>query len=182
MTRITATTNSGSAVMASAPTESTWSSRLSRRAAASTPRPTPSTVPITPAATTRTAEFRIRPPTSVLTGAPLASEVPRLPCRMPVSQVQYCSTAGRFRCSCTSSACRRAGVAVFSSTALAALPGRICVAANTRIDTSRRVSTPIPLRLISMALIGCGRVALGAPGSLALCLTSIAAVTISTHS
>src|SRR6266705_418644 len=93
-TRMTATTNSGSAVMASAPTESTWSSTLSRRAAASTPRPTPSTVPITPARITSTAEFTIRPPTRVPTDVPLASEVPKSPCRMPVSQVQYYSTAG----------------------------------------------------------------------------------------
>ena len=91
---------------------------------------------------------------SVLTGCPLASDLPKLPCRTPVSQVQYWSTAGRFRPSCTSSACRRCGVAVFSSTALAALPGSVCVAANTRIDTSTSVRIPIRLRLISRSRIG----------------------------
>ena len=180
MTRTTATTNSGSAVTPSDVTDSTWSNRLSRRAAASTPSPTPISVPIAPARTTRTSEFRMRPPMSVLTGCPLASDLPKLPCSTPVSQVQYCSTAGRVRPSCTSSACRRCGVAVFSSTALAALPGRIWVAANTRIDTSTSVRIPIRLRLITRSRMGCGGAALDVgptrPGA------SVAVVTIATHS
>src|ERR1700751_2497678 len=61
MTRTTATTNSASAVTASEGTDSTRSNRLSRHAAASTPRPTPISVPITPARTTSTSEFTIRP-------------------------------------------------------------------------------------------------------------------------
>ena len=178
MTRTTATTNSGSAVTASEVTDSTRSNRLSRHAAASTPSPTPISVPITPARTTSTSEFTIRPPTSVPTGCPLASEVPKLPCRTPVSQVQYCSTAGRFRPSCFSSAARRCGVAVFCSTALAALPGSVCVATNTKIDTTTSVRMPIRLRLISRSRMGCGLAALdGGPTRSG---ASVAVVTIAT--
>src|SRR5215469_4056960 len=119
------------------------------------PSATPITVPMTPASRTSTRVLTMRPPIRVVTGTLLASEVPRLPWNRPVSQVQYCATTGRFRCICTSSACSRAGVAVFCSTADAALPGRICVAAKTRMETQNSVITPKPSRLNSMSHIGC---------------------------
>ena len=55
-----ATTNSGSEVTASEITEVMWSNQPSLRNAAMAPSNTPTTVPITPAPTTRTAELTRR--------------------------------------------------------------------------------------------------------------------------
>ena len=167
VTSAIATTNSGSAVTARAMTESPWSNQLSRRAAASMPSTTPITVPMTPASSMSTAVLSTRPPISELTDALLTIEVPKLPCSNPVSQLQYCATADRFRCIWISSACRRAGVAVFCSAADAALPGSTCVAANTRIETMNSVRMPKPSRLTKTSLNGCalGARAAGAIGA-----------------
>ena len=60
MTRPIATTNSGSAVTASAATELTWSNQPSRRSAARAPRVTPTAVPISPVTPISTAELMSR--------------------------------------------------------------------------------------------------------------------------
>ena len=57
MTRPMATTNSGSEVTASAPTEVTWSNQPSLRSAATAPSATPITAPITPVTSINTAEL-----------------------------------------------------------------------------------------------------------------------------
>ena len=57
MTRPIATTNSGSEVTASAPTEVTWSNQPSLRSAATAPSTTPITAPITPVTSISTAEL-----------------------------------------------------------------------------------------------------------------------------
>ena len=118
MTSPMATTNSGSAVTASAMTERTLSNQPSRRAAASMPRADADRrVPMMPASSTRTAELVMRGPTRCATVSPLASELPRLPLNTPEIQSQYWTTMGRLRCSCFSRILTRSGVACWPRTA-----------------------------------------------------------------
>src|SRR2546430_337936 len=86
----------------------------------------------------------MRPLRSWLTGTCAANEVPRSPWSMPVIHVKYCENTVRFRCSCSRSAFKLAGVAVRPRIARAGSPGSACVAANTTIET--RNSTRIPSR------------------------------------
>ena len=59
MIRVMATTNSGSDVTASTPTEVTWSNQPSLRSAATAPSITPTSVLMAPVTKTRTAELMI---------------------------------------------------------------------------------------------------------------------------
>src|SRR6266545_4519587 len=79
---------------------------------------------------------------NVLTGSWAASDVPRLPCSRPVTQVQYWVSTGWSRCSWRRRAARLAGVADRPRMARAGSPGSAWVARNTRIDT--RIRTRIP--------------------------------------
>ena len=66
-----------------------WSNQLSRLAAAISPRIPATSVPITPAPITSTAEFTMRGPISDETYSPLASEVPKSPCSTPPIHQRY---------------------------------------------------------------------------------------------
>ena len=154
MIRPIATTNSGREVTVSAATEATWSNQLSLRSAATAPSATPATAPISPVTKTSTAELMRRGLTRAHTGCPLASELPSLPVNSPDSQIQYWSARPRFRCSCRSVACSRAGFADRPSTAYAALPGRTWVARNTIAETTIRVRMPMITRRVTRSSMG----------------------------
>src|SRR5215467_14526737 len=99
MTSTRATTNSGSAAMASSRFELVRSKALSRLSADHAPIAIDSGIDTTAASATSTAEFTSLGLSNVVTGSWAASEVPRLPCSRPVTQVQYCSNTDRSRCS-----------------------------------------------------------------------------------
>src|SRR5215467_4051656 len=106
-----ATTNSGSAATTSSRFELVWSKTFSRLSAAYAPIAIDSGIDSTAASATSTAEFTSLGLSNLVTGSWAASEIPRLPCSRPVTQVQYCSNTGRWRCSWRRSAARLAGVA-----------------------------------------------------------------------
>src|SRR5215472_3789492 len=142
MTSTSATTNSGSAASTSSRFELVWSKTFSRRNAAHAPIAIDSGIDSTAASATSTAEFTSREPSSVVTGSWAASDLPRLPCSRPVTQVQYWSITGRPRFSWRRSAARLAGVACRPRMARAGSPGSAWVARNTRIETRIRTTTP----------------------------------------
>ena len=78
-------------------TEVKWSNQPSFRKAATAPIRTPSTLPMTPAAATRTAELTSRGATCDQTPRPFASDVPVWPVRSPENHIQYWSTSPRFK-------------------------------------------------------------------------------------
>jgi hypothetical protein len=94
------------------------------------------------ASATSTAEFTSLGARRVLTGSCASSDVPRLPCSRPVTQVRYCWNTDWLRCSWRRSAARLAGVADRPRMARAGSPGSAWVARNTRMET--RISTTIP--------------------------------------
>src|SRR5215469_3546348 len=142
MTSTRATTNSGSAARASSRFELVWSKTFSRLSAAYAPIAIDRGIDSTAASATSTAEFTSLGLSNLVTGSWAASEVPRLPCSSPVTQVQYCSNTGRSRCSWRRSAARLAGVADRPRMARAGSPGSAWVARNTRIETRIRTTTP----------------------------------------
>src|SRR5499425_3928966 len=89
MTSTRATTNSGSAARASSRFELVWSKTFSRLSAAHAPMAIDSGIDSIAASATSTAEFTSLGRSNVVTGSWAASEVPRLPCSRPVTQVQY---------------------------------------------------------------------------------------------
>ena len=74
---------------------------------------------------TSTAELTKRAPMTFVTGCWAASDVPKLPCRIPVSQVQYCCNTGVSRCSVLRSAARLAGVLLRPRIARAGITQRL---------------------------------------------------------
>src|SRR5215469_9716009 len=95
MTSTRATTYSGSDARSSSRFELVWSKTFSRLSAAHAPIAIDSGIDSTAASATSTAEFTSLGASNVLTGSWAASEVPRLPCSRPVTQVQYCSNTRR---------------------------------------------------------------------------------------
>src|SRR5262249_49328367 len=89
MTSPRATTTSGSAAMASGTFELVWSKPFSRLSAAHAPIAIDSGIDSTAASATSTAEFTSLGRSNVVTGSWAASEVPRLPCTSPVTQVTH---------------------------------------------------------------------------------------------
>src|SRR5262245_11032907 len=142
MTSTRATTNSGSDARSSSRFELVWSKTFSRLSAAHAPIAIDSGIDSTAASATSTAEFTSLGLSSVLTGSWAASDVPKLPCSRPVTQVQYWVTTGWSRWSWRRSAARLAGVADRPRMARAGSPGSACVARNTRTET--KTSTTIP--------------------------------------
>src|SRR5215472_5515984 len=142
MTSTKATTNSGCAARSSSRFELVVSKTFSRLSAAQAPIAIDSGIDSTAASATSTAEFTRLGPSRVLTGSWAASDVPRLPCSRPVTQVQYCSIAGWSRCSWRRRAARLAGVADRPRMARAGSPGSAWVARNTTTET--RISTTMP--------------------------------------
>src|SRR6516225_8963211 len=123
MTSTRATTNSGSAAMASSRFELVWSKTFSRLSAAHAPIAIDSGIDSTAASATSTAEFTSLGASNVLTGSWAASDVPRLPCSRPVNHVQYWLNSDWLRCSWRRSAARLAGVADRPRMARAGSPG-----------------------------------------------------------
>src|SRR6266496_245709 len=109
MTSTTATTNSGSAARTSSRFELVVSKTFSRLSAAHAPIAIDSGIDSTAASATSTAEFTSLGLSNVLTGSWAASDVPRLPCSRPVTQVQYWVSTGWSRCSWRRRAGRLAG-------------------------------------------------------------------------
>src|SRR5215468_9803928 len=142
MTRTRATTNSGSAARTSSRFELTRSKAFSRLNAAHEPIAIDSGIDTTAAIATSTAELTSLGASSVVTGSCAASDLPRLPCSRPVTQVQYWLMTGWSRCSWRRRAARLAGVADRPRMARAGSPGSAWVARNTRTET--RISTTIP--------------------------------------
>src|SRR5690348_16327974 len=142
MTSTRATTNSGSAARASSRFELVWSKIFSRFSAAYAPIATDSGIDTTAASATSTAEFTSLGLSNVVTCSWAASDLPRLPCSRPVTQVQYCSITGRSRCSWRRSAARLAGVADRPRMARAGSPGSAWVARNTSTETRTSTRTP----------------------------------------
>src|SRR5258707_1596378 len=157
MTKKMATTNSGSDVTASALTDRAWSAGLSRLIAANIPSPTPSSVPMRPAATTSTSEFSRRGPTRLQTDWPFARLVPSRPRSTPENQSQYCVVAGLFSPRRSSLVSTALAEALWPSTAEAALPGSTWVAAEIMIETTSSVTTPRAVRVQINQAIGCDR-------------------------
>ena len=151
-----ATTNSGSAVTASASTELVWSSSESLRSATTAPSVTPTTLPITPESPTRVAELAAAGPTMLQTGIPLTRLVPGWPPRIPEIHEPYWTSTDRLRWSCRSRACTADGVAEWPRMAMAALPGRTWVAAKITTETTHNVTTPSATRWTRSLTIGCG--------------------------
>src|SRR5713101_6386485 len=138
MTSTTATTNSGSAARTSSRLELSVSKIFSRFSAAHEPIAIDSGIETTAAIVTSTAEFTSFGPSNFVTGSWAASDVPRLPCSRPVTQVQYWVSTGWSRCSWRRRAARLAGVADRPRMARAGSPGSAWVARNTRMDTRIR--------------------------------------------
>src|SRR5712671_3921387 len=94
ITSTRATTNSGSAARSSMRFELAWSKTFSRLSAAHAPIAIDNGIDSTAASTTSTAEFTSLGASNVLTGSWASSDVPRLPCSRPVTQVRYWSATG----------------------------------------------------------------------------------------
>src|SRR5215470_7073200 len=94
ITRVIATTNSGTAASTSSRFELSVSKTFSRLNAAHEPMATESGIDITAATATKTAEFTSLGASSLVTGSCAASEIPRLPCSRPEIQVRYCWMTG----------------------------------------------------------------------------------------
>ena len=139
-------TNSGSAAMPSSPSELPLSNTESRLSAPSTPSESARGIAMTAEIATRKAELRTESLITSITGVSVASDVPGLPVSRPLTNDQYWSISGRFRCSVSRSALRLSGVAFRPSSARAGSVGSATVAANTITETIARVTIPSATR------------------------------------
>jgi len=89
--------------------------------------------------------FPIRFPIKLSMVAPPALEMPRLPVSRFFSHEKYCMYQGLSRPSCSLSAARDSLVACWPSLISAASPGRTCVRANIRIETTHNKMRPTPI-------------------------------------